>query len=191
MIAAMPAAVVLLHGFAGTGHAWDAVTERLERESYLAPDIRGHGRAAGRRPIGFAECSADVLALAPERFALCGYSLGGRLALHVALAAPERISRLVLVSTTAGIDDEQERTQRRADDMALADEIERGTVEQFARRWLAQPIFAGDDQATQERACEDILRNDPRSLAAALRGLSTGAMAPLWDRLGELAGVAT
>ena len=90
MIAAMPAAVVLLHGFAGTGHAWDAVAERLDGESYraLAPDIRGHGSAAGDRPIDFAECAADVLAAAPERFGLCGYSLGGRIALHVALAAP-------------------------------------------------------------------------------------------------------
>ena len=44
---------------------------------------------------------------------------------------------------------------------------------------------------SQERAREDILRNDPASLAAALRGIGTGAMAPLWDRLGELAGIDT
>ena len=193
MIAAMPAAVVLLHGFAGTGHAWDAVSERLDGESYraLAPDIRGHGAAAHERPIGFAECAADVLAAAPERFDLCGYSMGGRLALHVALAAPERIGRLVLISTPAGIEDDEARARRRADDLALAEEIERGTIERFAERWLAQSLFAEDEAAVHERARKDILRNDPASLAAALRAIGTGAMAPLWNRLGELAGIDT
>jgi pimeloyl-ACP methyl ester carboxylesterase len=100
----MPASVVLLHGFAGTGRAWDLVVERLDRERYtaLAPDLRGHGTARDARPISVAACVEDILAAAPPRFALCGYSMGGRLALHVALAAPERVERLVLCCTTPG-----------------------------------------------------------------------------------------
>jgi 2-succinyl-6-hydroxy-2,4-cyclohexadiene-1-carboxylate synthase len=117
--------------------------------------------------------------------------MGGRLALQLALAAPERIARLVLLSTTAGIEEEADRARRRAADEALANEIEGGTIDQFADRWLAQALFAGDDAETQARARADILRNDPASLAAALRAIGTGAMAPLWDRLGELAGIET
>jgi 2-succinyl-6-hydroxy-2,4-cyclohexadiene-1-carboxylate synthase len=97
---------VLLHGFGGTRRAWDGVIERLPPEPYrpLALDLPGHGEYADATPpISFAGCVEHVLARAPERFALCGYSLGGRIALHVALTAPERVSRLVLVSTTAGI----------------------------------------------------------------------------------------
>ena len=117
----MPTTVVLLHGFAGTGRAWDPVVARLGRERYrqLVPDLRGHGAARAARPVTFDTCVADVLAAAPERFVLCGYSMGGRIALHVALAAPERVERLVLVATTAGIDDEAERAARRADDERL------------------------------------------------------------------------
>src|SRR5919198_622226 len=139
----MPATVVLLHGFAGTGRAWDAVIARLDAERYnaLAPDLRGHGAARDARPISFDAVAADVLAAAPARFVLCGYSMGGRIALHVARRAPARVERLVLVATTV---------------------------------WR-----------------EDLLRNDPRALAAVLRGLGTGAMAPLWDRLGELTMPAT
>ena len=191
MMRAMPAVVVLLHGFAGTGHAWDAVAERLGGERYLAPDIRGHGTAAGARPTGFAECTADVLAAAPARFELCGYSMGGRLALHVALAAPERIARLVLVSGTAGIVDEADRARRRAADERLAAEIERMPIADFADRWLAQPLFADDADAARMRGREDILRNEPAGLAAALRGIGAGSMPPLWDRLGELEGIET
>src|SRR5436190_1484050 len=102
----VPTTVVLLHGFAGTGRAWDPVVERLDPERYtpLAPDLRGHGSARDARPVSFAACVADVLAPAAA-----------------------------------------------------------------ARIWR-----------------EDLERNDPRALAAALRGMGTGAMEPLWDRLGAL-----
>src|SRR3954465_7629420 len=130
----MAETVVLLHGFAGTRHAWDLVADRLDPERYrpLALDLRGHGDARDRRPITFDACVADVAAAAPERFVLCGYSLGGRVALHVALAHPERVSRLVMVASTAGIDDPALREERRAADEKLADATERGTSAEVA-----------------------------------------------------------
>jgi 2-succinyl-6-hydroxy-2,4-cyclohexadiene-1-carboxylate synthase len=189
----MPTTVVLLHGFAGTGRAWDPVAQRLDRESYtaMAPDLRGHGDARDARPVSFAACVQDVLAAAPARFVLCGYSMGGRIALHVALAAPERVARLVLVATTAGIEDEAARTVRREDDERLAAFAEGASVEQFADRWAAQPLFAGTPPDAARIWREDLVRNDPRALAAALRGIGSGAMDPLWDRLGELTMPAT
>ena len=180
--------VVLLHGFAGTGSGWEPVVARLDAERYtaLAPDLRGHGSQSGARPVTFDAVAQDVLARAPERFALCGYSMGGRIALHVALAAPERVTRLTLVATTAGIADDGERAARRAADETLAEAIERDGLEAFADAWLAQPLFADDPPPAQARARADIARNAPAGLAAALRGIGTGAMAPLWERLGEL-----
>jgi 2-succinyl-6-hydroxy-2,4-cyclohexadiene-1-carboxylate synthase len=185
----MPAAtVVLLHGFAGTGRAWDPVVERLARERYtpLAPDLRGHGSARDARPISFEAVTADVLAAAPPCFALCGYSMGGRIALHVALAARERVERLILVATTAGIEDDAERTARRDADERLAQLTERATIEAFADRWMAQPIFAATPPHAARIWREDLLRNDPQALAEALRGLGAGAMQPLWGRLPDL-----
>ncbi|HVP01580.1 MAG TPA: alpha/beta fold hydrolase [Solirubrobacteraceae bacterium] len=184
----MAETVVLLHGFAGTHRLWDGVIGRLGAQRYIAraPDLRGHGSAVARRPITFAACADDVLAAAPGRFILCGYSLGGRVALHAALAAPERITRLVLVATTAGIDDPAERAARRAADLDLADRTAAGTIEDFVARWSAQPLFAGDPPAIVPAWQRDMRRNDPQALAEVLRGIGTGAMEPLWDRLGEL-----
>jgi 2-succinyl-6-hydroxy-2,4-cyclohexadiene-1-carboxylate synthase len=184
----MPTTVVLLHGFAGTGRAWDPVVERLDRERYtpLVSDLRGHGGARDVRPVSFDAVVADVLAAAPERFVLCGYSMGGRIAQHVALAAPERVERLVLVATTAGIADGAERAARRADDERLAAFADDATIEQFADRWAAQPLFAGTPPEAARIWREDMLRNDPRALAAVLRGIGTGAMQPLWERLSAL-----
>jgi 2-succinyl-6-hydroxy-2,4-cyclohexadiene-1-carboxylate synthase len=189
----VPETVVLLHGFAGTGRLWDPVVARLDGERYrpLAPDLRGHGAAAARRPVTFAGCIDDVLGLVPHDFALCGYSMGGRLALLTALAAPERIERLILVATTAGIEDEAERAERRAADEELAATTENDTIEAFADRWTAQPLFAGTPPQAAAAWRADILDNDPVALAAALRGIGTGQMQPVWDRLGELTMPAT
>ena len=173
--------VVALHGFAGTGRMWQTVDP-----AYHAPDLPGHGSAAAQRPISFAACVEHVLSGAPERFILAGYSMGGRIALHVALAAPERVGRLVLLSTTAGIEHPAEREERRRADDALAVEIEGGTIDDFVTRWSATPMFADDPPNAVGLWLQDMRRNDPVGLAAALRGVGTGAMAPLWDRLGEL-----
>ena len=180
--------LVLLHGFTQTGRSWDGVVEALGSQRYtaLAPDLRGHGDAGCARPITFDALTQDVLAVGGDRFALAGYSMGGRIALHVALAAPARVTRLVLVATTAGIADDAERAARLAADTALADRIEHQSIDEVAAAWGAQPLFAGQTPEVRARAHADRLRNDPRGLAASLRGIGTGAMVPLWDRLTEL-----
>ena len=172
--------VVALHGFAGTGATWDAAAPEA-----IAPDLPGHGTASAVEPT-FDGCVERVLAAAPGRFVLVGYSMGGRVALHVALAAPERVSRLVLVSATAGIEDPEERAARRRSDEKAAAEFERLPIEEVAERWVTQPLFARDPPAARALQRLDVLRNEPAGLAAALRGIGTGAMAPLWERLGEL-----
>jgi 2-succinyl-6-hydroxy-2,4-cyclohexadiene-1-carboxylate synthase len=185
----VPENVVLLHGFGGTRRAWDGVMGLLPNERYrpLALDLPGHGDVAdASRPISFAGCTEHVLAASPERFALCGYSLGGRIALHVALAAPERVERLVLVSSTAGIEDLAERARRRASEHRLADYLERAPFEEFIERWRTQPLFAEDPPDVGALAREDQRRNRPDALADVLRGVGTGEMQPLWNRLAEL-----
>ncbi|MGO9487483.1 MAG: alpha/beta fold hydrolase [Solirubrobacteraceae bacterium] len=185
----MPESLVLLHGFSGTRRAWDGVLERLDPERYrpLALDLPGHGAArALAGPITFASCVEHVLADAPRRFALCGYSLGGRVALHVALAAPERVSHLTLVGANPGIEDPAERAARRDADERQAERLEREPFEAWIESWRTQPLFAEDPPAVGQLARADQRRNDPFALAAAMRGLSVGAMEPLWGRLPSL-----
>jgi 2-succinyl-6-hydroxy-2,4-cyclohexadiene-1-carboxylate synthase len=163
--------------------------QRLASERYtpLALDLPGHGEATDTpRPITFAACVEHVLANSPARFALCGYSLGGRVGLHVALAAPERVSRLVLISCTAGLVGEGDRVARVAADNALARDLEERSFTEFMDRWQNQPVFADDPPEVHAAMRAEQQRNDPRALAAVLRGIGTGAMTPLWDRLSQL-----
>jgi 2-succinyl-6-hydroxy-2,4-cyclohexadiene-1-carboxylate synthase len=179
--------LVLLHGFTNTGASWDEVAAALaERYRPLAPDIRGHGSASSRRPVTLAGVVADVGALAPASFELAGYSMGGRLALHLAFALPGRVSRLVLIGASPGIDDPGARAERRAADERLAGETETLTIKQFVERWAQTPVLADQPTAVRAAAVRDRLRSTPAGLAAALHGLGTGALPSLWDRLGEL-----
>ncbi len=185
----MQETIVLLHGFGGTHRAWDSVIERLDPERYrpLALDLPGHGAEAHHPwPIRFEDCVRGVLEAAPGRFVLCGYSLGGRVALHVALAASERVTRLVLIGSNPGIEDRAARAARLAADERLARRLEGEPFEDFIESWRSQPLFAEDPPEVVALARADQRRNDPLALAAAMRGLSVGAMAPLWRRLAEL-----
>lgn len=185
----MHESAVLLHGFGGTRRAWDGVLAHLSAERYrpLALDLPGHGeQVQAPRPITFDRCVASVLDRSPEHFVLAGYSMGGRIALHIALAAPERVTRLVLISTTAGIEDAAERARRSSADRRLAKDIERHPIEEFVARWRGQPMFAEDPPEVGVMAGADQSRNSTDGVAAALRGIGTGEMQPLWDRLSEL-----
>jgi 2-succinyl-6-hydroxy-2,4-cyclohexadiene-1-carboxylate synthase len=184
----MPQRLVLLHGFTQTRQSWRRTVAALGgRYRALAPDLPGHGQAAERRPASFSACAAYVRALAGERCVLAGYSMGGRIALHTALAVPGLVDRLVLIGASPGLADPAEREARRRADEALAERIEAVGVVAFAEEWGAQALFAGQDERVSAAAHADRLRNTPHGLAAALRGLGTGVMTPLWDRLPQLA----
>jgi 2-succinyl-6-hydroxy-2,4-cyclohexadiene-1-carboxylate synthase len=188
MIRDVAQALVLLHGFTHTGASWQPVLAGVgERYSALAPDIRGHGAASERVPVTLDAVIGDIAELAPERFALAGYSMGGRIALHVALTLKRRVQGLTLIGASPGIEDPEERRSRRAADELLADEFERLAIGELAERWARTPVLAGQSAELQARVHEDRLRSTPAGLARALRGLGTGALPSLWDRLAELA----
>ena len=186
----MAPTLVLLHGFTHTGRSWDPVIAALgERYRAIAPDIRGHGAASAKEPVRLETVIDDVAESGGDALTLAGYSMGGRLALHAALALPNRVERLVLIGASPGIADPADRRARREADERLADEIEGRSIQEVAERWesVAAPVLGGQPDDIRKAARRDRLRNTPSGLARALRGLGTGALPSLWGRLGELA----
>jgi len=183
--------VLLLHGFTQTSASWGAIAEPLSGMfPVLVPDLPGHG-GASHLAADLWE-TADLLAATlgsngAERANWVGYSMGGRAALHLAFAHPHLVSKLVLVSTSAGIDGAGERAARRLRDEELAQRIESGGDErlhEFFAEWLSQPLFA---TLSPERAgLDERLRNTASGLATSLRTSGAGAQEPLWHRLPEL-----
>src|SRR5262249_36890080 len=154
----------------------------------------GHGRSpAPVRPGGLPRI-ADQLVSTLDHLHIgaaswLGYSLGGRVALHVALAHPARVDRLVLESTSPGLADAGARARRAAADDALAARIEGEGLAAFVDSWMAQPLFARPrppGAALLEREPALRLPHEPRALAAGLRATSTGRQEPLWNQLSHL-----
>jgi 2-succinyl-6-hydroxy-2,4-cyclohexadiene-1-carboxylate synthase len=113
-----------------------------------------------------------------------GYSMGARFVLHLALANPELVHDLVLIGGTGGIDDAKARADRKRNDEAMADRLERDGLEPFLDAWLGQPLFAGLSAEMQFREARK--ENTIEGLAESLRQAGTGSQDPLWDRLRRL-----
>ncbi len=174
--------LVLVHGFTQTGRCWGPLAADLAADhEVVRVDAPGHGRSAAARAD--LPATADLLAaLGPATF--LGYSMGGRMCLESALRHPEAVEALVLISATAGIDDDDERAARRASDEALARRIEAEGVDPFLEDWLALPLFAG--LPPHARCIDERRTNTAAGLASSLRLAGTGTQAPSWDHLGAL-----
>ena len=122
---------------------------------------------------------------------IIGYSLGGRAALTYACARPQNCASLTLIGASAGIADTEQRLVRRRNDYALANKIARHGVSRFVAEWTAQPMWHSLRKRLGEDAWQASLAQralgHPLGLAHSLRGAGAGAMAPLWDKLAQLA----
>ena len=187
--------VTLLHGFTQSGQSWREVIAQVPAgRRFIVPDLRGHGatRVADGGPCSMETCASDVLALwdhlGVRRSHLVGYSMGGRLALHLAAHSPERLVSLLTLGAHAGLDEPQRSARRREDD-ALADRIERDGVTAFVDYWSGLSMFAGLARRGAPYVAsirEQRLENEAAGLACSLRGMGAGAMEPVWDALARV-----
>jgi 2-succinyl-6-hydroxy-2,4-cyclohexadiene-1-carboxylate synthase len=199
--------LLLLHGFTASTATWDPLRSLLApRFRLLALDLIGHGRSDAPADVTrytLEQCSQDVVAALdalgrddgvresadPVRAVVLGYSMGGRLALRLAVDTPERVAALILVGVSPGLAGVAEREERRRADEALAEMIEREGIAAFVDHWEHLPLFASQAALPAEvRAAQRYrrLRNTAMGLANSLRGMGTGSQEPLWDRLPAL-----
>jgi 2-succinyl-6-hydroxy-2,4-cyclohexadiene-1-carboxylate synthase len=177
--------VVLLHGFTQGPRSWDGLAERLAgRHELVTPTLPGHGGAGAIQGTFEEEAAALAEAVGPPPAAWVGYSMGGRLALRVALDRPDLVQGLVLLGATAGLNDPAEREARRRVDETLASGLERQGLDRFLTGWLNQALFKR--LPPEAAGLEERRTNTVAGLASALRRLGTGSQEPVWDRLHEL-----
>jgi 2-succinyl-6-hydroxy-2,4-cyclohexadiene-1-carboxylate synthase len=170
--------VLFIPGFMQPSSAWAGVAQRLP-ERY--PSIRfEHSEHTF-------EGRLTEIARAGEGAVLCGYSMGGRLALHAAVRAPDRYRGLVMVGASAGIEAPATRAARAEADEKLASWMETQPIEEIVAVWERQPLFADQSDALVDAQRPGRLAQDPRSLALLLRTAGQGALEPVWQQLHTLA----
>ena len=187
----------LLHGFTGSSATWAPIGgDFTRRHRVIAIDLIGHGATsapADPSRYAFEQAVDDLVEIADQlgavRASWLGYSMGGRLALGLALRYPHRVSSLILESATAGIQDDEGRRQRAEEDAALAQRIEDVGVESFLDEWEGLPMWESQNvlpAEVRQHQREIRLRNRATGLANSLRGMGQGGQPSYWDRLHEI-----
>ncbi len=187
--------LVLLHGFLGLPDSWNEVVAWLgARERVLRPALLGHGAGPWETLPGSFDAEveriATRMAVDGERAAhLVGYSMGARVALVLAARHPELVSRLTLISGTAGLDDDDERRARAIADDRLASEMRELGLPAFVRAWEALPLFATQQRlapgARARHRARRLAHREDR-VARALETLSPGRMPVMTKLLGAI-----
>jgi pimeloyl-[acyl-carrier protein] methyl ester esterase len=166
--------LILLHGWGMHGGVWDGVRDGLaQRFRVHAVDLPGYGASSASAPITL-ERMADALAQTfPQPVHVCGWSLGGAVALTWALRCPEQVTRLILVAATPCF-------ATRSDwpygvDAAVLREFEQGLQADYEgtlKRFLSLQARSGEDaRAVMEQLRQTLFargRPDPAALAAGL-----------------------
>lgn len=133
-----------LHGNLGTPADWEAVRRLLPGDTGQAcPLFRLLEQAPLSLPEAGERLAGHILSHDPAPL-LCGYSLGGRLALHAYLSRPAAWKGLILLGAHPGLEDRHDAAARRESDERWAARLKNLPWEEFYRTWTAQPVFRGD-----------------------------------------------
>ncbi len=189
--------LLLLHGFTGSSQSWHDVVPGLSQHyRVIRVDLPGHGLT--QTPTSAERCAMPLVAADLYNIMsiyqalpahLLGYSLGGRLALYLGLHYRPHLRSLIIESGSPGLATLAERTQRQADDHALAERIERQGMLAFVNEWEQLPLWHSQRRLAPEirlRLRTQRLQNDPHGLATSLRGMGTGVQPSLWEELPQL-----
>ncbi|MCH7322491.1 2-succinyl-6-hydroxy-2,4-cyclohexadiene-1-carboxylate synthase [Solibacillus sp. MA9] len=189
--------LVLLHGFTGSTKTWQHVVQALPTSvRCIMVDLIGHGETSAPENIEAYSMAfqVDMLhglfqQLNVQKFALLGYSMGGRVALSYAVKHPQNMEHLLLESASPGLVQAEERAARKQADDQLAEIILQKGIESFVDKWENIPLFASQklltNEVQQEIRTERLLQR-AIGLANSLRGMGTGVMPNLWDDLATL-----
>jgi 2-succinyl-6-hydroxy-2,4-cyclohexadiene-1-carboxylate synthase len=189
-----PNTIIAIHGFTGNAAIFDSFAAAAGNDyTVIRPELQGHGKSDAPDDPKLYDMKHTLLALTEiaDRMEVkqahwLGYSLGGRIALAAAVSLPERAISLTVESSSAGIDNIKERKARKESDDALADKIEKESLDEFVDYWESQPIFGPLNRLPLEikkGLRQQRLQNNAKGLANSLRGIGAGIQAPLYKKL--------
>ncbi|MGX7051536.1 2-succinyl-6-hydroxy-2,4-cyclohexadiene-1-carboxylate synthase [Leuconostoc palmae] len=186
---------LLLHGFMGSMNDFDTIKDKLPGQVMLI-NLLGFGRNVPtvNDPEKFKMKNQinDITMLLDDvnwqTFNLLGYSMGGRLALGLALEIPDRITYLFLESATAGISENIDREIRRKQDNIRANDIIEN-FENFVLQWEKLPLFKSQlllpaDQ--QQKMRSQRLNQNKYNVANSLVYMGTGSQPNFWNQISDL-----
>ncbi|KAL8128672.1 hypothetical protein V2J09_017827 [Rumex salicifolius] len=192
--------LLFIHGFLGTGADWVPIMKVFSKSARcISIDLPGHGRSmfeplanldASQEHILSVEDVAELVWKLIGKFdlknvILVGYSMGARIALHMALRFGAKIRGAIIVSGSPGLRDLTARKVRAAKDDSRASTLVSLGLKSFVQSWYAGDLWCSlREHPKFDRLVENRLQHhDVRALAKSLSGLSVGRQTPLWEEL--------
>ena len=182
-----------IHGFTGSSSSWFQVINKLDKYSYSI-DIPGHGKSTFKSLDDFYTVSdwcnefyMLLQQLSIQKIDICGYSMGGRLAIAFASKYPEKINSMVLESTTVGLNETKERRECYDKDSQISSTI-KTDLSSFVDLWEKNPLFLKQKERNKEeweKQQKVRLSHNPLQLSKALKIFSQGNMAYYESRFQE------
>ena len=177
-------ATLFLHGFSGSADTWFEITSKFNGYS-ITPDIIGHGKSkyinlnADYNINDWCTDMNEILKLLNvNRLNICGYSMGGRLAVAFAAKHPKKINSLMVEGGNIGIKDKIAREDRCKADLKLSKFISED-LEKFINLWESNPLFKSQKKRNHEAFMLQrnirLSQNAPQ-LSKALKTFSQGSM---------------
>ncbi|KAJ0242827.1 2-oxoglutarate decarboxylase/hydro-lyase/magnesium ion-binding protein [Hirschfeldia incana] len=190
--------VLFLHGFLGTGEEWIPIMKGISGSARcISVDIPGHGSSrvqshASETPTFSMEVIAEALYkliehMTPGKVTIVGYSMGGRIALYMALRFSNKIEGAVIVSGSPGIKDPVSRKVQRATDDSKARMMVEHGLEIFMENWYNKGLWKSLRSHPHFRkiVASRLMHDDVLSVAKVLSDLSTGRQPSLWEELAD------
>jgi len=183
--------ILFLHGFLGSSKNWNEIILKTNFPS-IPIDLPGHGETRFldlNNPYDFKIWINDfyqfINFLKLDKFYLCGYSMGGRLAISFANSFPEKIAGLILESTTPGLNNKKDRENRILNDKNYINDILKD-YKKFVFNWGQLSLF-NNQKYKNPIGCKlqnhIRLNQDPIQIAHSLKALGTGMMKPYWGNI--------
>lgn len=186
---------LFLHGFTGSPAALVSLASRLPARAsraaprWVAATLGGHLREPPSRDF-WSEVDR-LAALAPDATGVCGYSLGGRLALGLLARFPQRYMRGVVISAHPGLRTDTEREARREQDDRWVRLLRHEGIAAFVAAWERQTLWDSQRDLPQEMLAakrRERLMHSALGLAESLRSVGLGCMPDLRSGLAQSTG---
>lgn len=158
--------ILFLHGFLGSICPLEIPCQ--------APQLPGHGDTPIDPSLTFAQYVNDILDTITEPTHLIGYSMGGRIALKMAITRPDLFTHITIESAHPG---------GQGNESAIIQKLQSQTMSQFLQEWYTQPLFCGID--VQDRIQKASIHNKEQ-LILALKCFSKKNQGNLWHQLGPV-----
>ncbi|GAB4828987.1 hypothetical protein Ancab_018646 [Ancistrocladus abbreviatus] len=192
--------LLFLHGFLGTGQDWIPIMKAISGSvRCISVDLPGHGKSkvqccTSKDAAEEHRLSVEVVAallckvidsIAPRKVILVGYSMGGRIALSMAVRYSAKIRGAVIISGSPGFRDKKARKIRAAKDDSRARSLVSFGLRPFVETWYSGELWQSlrEHSSFKKLVARRLQHDDVDGLAKVLSDLSIGRQMPLWEDL--------